>query len=207
MAKTIPMIITNNRILVYDFEAEQFKPFDMPGINPEPNIPFYHCFAERISECQYHFKEYMKKLYGKKLSKFVLAIVVPDDTTRLESIFINEFFVHSGACKAVAQINMGQALDKEHEKYISISKSSRNIVLQYICNNDIRVKKEYDRDFNDIQKIIEDSKRLHIDVEYEEMPIYVNNFNMNMDKFFDMGEVITPKAFLDKISVIDTEKA
>ena len=33
-----------------------------------------------------------------------------------------------------------------------------------------------------------------------------NNFNMNMDEFFEMGMVITPKQFMEKIAVIDVEK-
>lgn len=206
MAKTIPMIITNERILIYDLESESFKVFDMSRIDAQPNIPFYHFFADRIAGCQLEFKNYMKRLYGKKLNKYILAIVVPDDTTKLESIFINEFFLHSGACKAVAQIKMGQALDKVNPKYISLSKSNRNIILQYINNNEVIVSKIYDRDGVDANQVLEDAKRLHIDIEYKEVPIYVNNFNMNMDSFFNIGEVISPKDFLDKIAVIDVEK-
>lgn len=206
MPKTIPMIITNKNILLWDAEAEDFKAFEMQGINPQPNIPFYHCFAEKIAECQYYFKQFVKSIYGKKASKQILAIVVPDDTSRLESIFINEFFLNSGACKAVAQITMGQALDKYSSKYISISKSSRNIILQYINNNEVKASKQYLESFNDVQKIIEDAKRIHIDVEYEDVPIYVNNFNMNMDEFSEMGVLVSPKEFMDKISIIDVEK-
>ena len=52
-------------------------------------------------------------MYGKKLSKNILAILVPDDTTALESIFINELFLNSDACKAVAQMKMGQASPRQ----------------------------------------------------------------------------------------------
>jgi len=101
---------------------------------------------------------------------------------------------------------MGQALQKDIQAYISISKSSRNIVLQYIKNNEIQACRYYDCNNYDSQQIIEDAKRLHIDIEYEKTPVFVNNFNLNMDDFFDMGEVITPKSFMDKIAVIDVEK-
>ncbi|MFR5875938.1 MAG: hypothetical protein ACLUFN_05560 [Eubacterium sp.] len=206
MPKTIPMIITNKDILIKDKDTDEFKAFQMPGIESVPNIPFYHMFAQKISECQYYFKEFIKKIYGKKLSRYVFAIVTPDDTTPLESIFINEFFLNSDTCKAVAQITMGQALSKTHSKYISISKSSRNIVLQYINNNEVRARKLYDCNDYDVKTIIEDAKRLHIDVEYSGMHVFVNNFNMNMDEFSEMGIVITPKDFMDKIAVIDVEK-
>ena len=88
MAKTVAMIITNDNILVRDNESDEFKTFTMPSLNPSPNIPFYHEFAEKIAECQYYFKEFMKGIYGKKLNKYILAIIVPDDTSKLESIFI-----------------------------------------------------------------------------------------------------------------------
>ena len=206
MAKTIPMIITNSNILLYDKESEEFIPFNMPGIEDTVNIPFYHHFAEKLGDCQLEFKKFVKEVYGKKLTKNIFAIIIPDDTSALESIFINEFFVNSGACKAVAQMTMGQALSKEHQRYISISKSSRNITLQYINSNEVRARKLYDVNNYDVKTIAEDAKRLHIDIEYEEVPVFVNNFQMNMDEFFDMGIVVTPKEFMDKIAVIDVEK-
>ena len=207
MPKTIPIIITNDCILVKEKESTKFVTFNMPGIEAMPNIPFYHMFAGKISECQYYFKEFMLKLYGKKVSKYVFAIIVPDDTTALEHIFINEFFLYSDTCKAVAQTTMGQTLSKAHTKYISLSRSTRNIVLQYINNNEILAQKQYDtNDFN-AKQIAEDAKRLHIEVEYSGAPIYINNFNMNMDEFLDMGHVVTTKDFLDKIAQVDVEKA
>jgi hypothetical protein len=206
MAKTIPMIVTNTNILVKDKESDEFIPFDMPSLNPVPNIPFYHEFAEKIAEGQYYFKEFMKKLYGKKLNKYVLAIIVPDDTTKLESIFLNEFFVNSGACKAVAQMPMALALSKEDDKYISVSKSLRNVTLEYVRNHECVVKKQYDLNTCSAQQIGNDAEVIHIDVEYDDVPIFVNNFNLNMDEFLELGEIISPKSFMEKIAVIDVEK-
>lgn len=50
MAKTIPMIITNSNILVKDRETDEFKTFNMPGVNPVPNIPFYHKNGKKASK-------------------------------------------------------------------------------------------------------------------------------------------------------------
>ena len=136
----------------------------------------------------------------------MLAIIVPDDTTPLEHIFINEFFLHSDACKAVAQLTMGQTLSKSHTKYISLSRSCRNIILQYINNGEILAQKQYDINTYSTKQIAEDAKRLHIDIEYSGAPFFINNFNMNMDDFLDMGQVITTKDFLDKIANVQTEK-
>ena len=206
MAKTVPMIITNNNILVKAKDSDDFKTFTMPSLNPSPNIPFYNEFAEKIAEGQYYFKEFMKGIYGKKLNKYILAIIVPDDTSKLESIFINEFFVNSGACKAVAQMPMALALSKEEIRYISVSKSLRNVTLEYVRNNETVVKRHYDINTCDAKKVMSDAEVLHIDVEYNDVPIFVNNFNMNMDEYLEMGEIITPKQFLEKISHIDVEK-
>ena len=140
MAKTIPMIITNSDILVKDRDTDDFKTFSLPGTPVVANIPFYHHYAAKISETQHYFKEFIKSMYGKKLSKNILAILVPDDTTALESIFINELFLNSDACKAVAQMKMGQALSKTDESYVSISKSGRNLVLLYVKNNEVIVR-------------------------------------------------------------------
>lgn len=206
MAKTIPMIITNNNILIKDKESDEFKTFTMPALSVVPNIPFYHQFAERIAEWQYYFKEFMKTIYGKKLSKYIFAIIVPDDTSKLESIFINEFFVNSDTCKAVAQMPMALAISKEENKYVSISKSDRNIILEYVRNHESVVTRFYDINTTNPQTIKEDAKRLHIDLEYESVPIYINNFNMNMDEYLDFANIITPKQFLEKIAGIDVEK-
>ena len=206
MARCIPVIITNTNILVFDREAEEYKSFSLPGVTTQPNIPFYHAFAKKIAESQHYFKEFIKSVYSGKSSRNILAVIVPDDTSALESIFINEFFLNCGACKAVAQMTMGQSLSKDINAYISVSKSSRNIVLQYIKNNEVKSSRYYDCNDYDAEQIKSDSQRLHIDIEYEKTPIFVNNFNLNMDDFFDMGEVITPKVFLDNISRIDVEK-
>lgn len=206
MAQTIPMIITNHNILVLDKENDEFKTFNMPSLTAVPNIPFYHEFAERIAECQFHFKEFMKGIYGKKLNKYILAIIVPDDTTKLESIFINEFFVNSGACKAVAQMPMAHALSKTQDKYISVSKSLRNVTLEYVRNNECVVRKQYDVNDCNPKTVINDASVIHIDAEYNDLPVYINNFNSNMDEFFEYGEIISPKAFMKKIAQIDVEK-
>lgn len=204
--KTLPIIITNDYILIKDKESEAFKSFSMPGIEPKPNVPFYHEFAKKISECQYYFKQAIHAVYGKKTSKYILAIITPDDTSPLESIFINEFFVNSGACKAVAQTTIGQVLSKENKKYISISKTKRNVVLEYVNNNEIEASMLYDCSDYDVKQIAEDAKRLHIDVEYVDMPIFINNLNLNMSDFEGVGIMLSPRQILDKIAGIDVEK-
>lgn len=206
MPKTLPVVITNKDILVYDREADEFKAFAMPNIEQVDTIPFYHQFAKKISECQYYFKEFVKRIYGKRTSKFIVAIIVPDDTSALESIFIKEFFLHSGVGKAVAIMKMGQAISKAHSRYITISKSCRNITLQYINANEVRASKHYPIYDYTPSQVVEDAKRLHIDIEYAGVPVFINDLNMNMDDFDGIGQYISTKDFLDKIAVVDVEK-
>lgn len=206
MPKTLPIIIMNNSILVRDKDSSEFKTFAMPGIEDDATIPFYHQFAERISECQHYFKEFVKSMYGKKTNKLVLAIILPDDTSRLEKIFIKEFFLHSGVGKAVAMMNMGQALNKANARYTTVSKSNRNVVLQYINSGEIKAKKLYPIYDYDPAIVVEDSKRMHIEIEYAGVPLYINNVNTNMDDFLECGHIVSTKMFLDKIADIDVEK-
>ncbi len=206
MPKTLPIILSDHNILVKEKDSNRFVTFEMPGIEEHHGIPFYHEFAGKISECQYYFKEFIKSMYDKKMTKYVMAIIVPDDTTPLESIFINEFFLHSGACKAVAQITMSQALSRGHTRYISVSKTIRNVVLRYINDNEVLAERYYPIYNYNPDIIKEDAKRLHIDIEYAGVPVFVNNFNLSCDDLMKMGQVITTKDFLDKIAVVDTEK-
>ena len=76
MAKSIPVIITNTNILVYDRFSEEFKAFTLPGISTQPNIPFYHSYAKKIAESQHYFKAFIKNIYPNKTTKNILAIVV-----------------------------------------------------------------------------------------------------------------------------------
>ena len=108
--------------------------------------------------------------------------------------------------QAVAQMNMARALSKEDKQYLSISKSSRNVTLEYIKDGEIVVKKHYDLNTCTPDQILRDAKVVHIDMEYDEIPVFVNNFNLNMDEYIEMGEIISKKQFLQKIAQIDVEK-
>ena len=101
---------------------------------------------------------------------------------------------------------MALALKKDEYKYVSISKSSRNIVVEYVRNHESVVTKYYDMTTADPNVIMADAAKLHIDLEYESVPVFINNFNMNMDEYLSFGNVVTPKQFLDKIAEIDVEK-
>ena len=72
---------------------------------------------------------------------------------------------------------MALALQKDENKYVSISKSSRNIVVEYVRNHESVVTKYYDMTTADPNVIMADAAKLHIDLEYESVPVFINNFN------------------------------
>lgn len=205
MPKVIPLVVTDKDILIREKDTNKFVTFTMSTRDSDPYIPFFHQYAEKIAESQYYFKEFVRTLYGKKASKYVMAIFIPDDTSALERIFVNEFFLHSDACKATALLTMSQALSKE-PKYISLSRSSRSIIMRYINNGEVKAERKYDVNNYDVKCIMEDASRIHIDVEYDEVPIFVNNFHSNMNDFVSMGQEITTKDFLNKIVDVDVSK-
>lgn len=69
MATTIPVIITNTNILVYNKSEGEFKAFTFPGISTQPNIPFYHSYAKKIAESQHYIKEFIQSIHTGRLSK------------------------------------------------------------------------------------------------------------------------------------------
>ena len=78
--------------------------------------------------------------------------------------------------------------------------------MQYIKNDEILAQKFYDVNDYDAEKIKSDAQRIHIDVEYKETKIYINNFTLDMDEFFDIGTVVSPQSVLEEISEITVEK-
>ena len=81
----------------------------------------------------------------------------------------------------------------------------RNVVLQYIRNGEVAAEKYYDINCYDAEHIIDDAKRIHIDIEYLITPVYVNDFNKNMEEFYEAGQVVTSKSFMSKVSKIEIE--
>ena len=103
-------------------------------------------------------------------------------------------------------MKMVQARSKTDESYVSISKSGRNLALLNVKHNEVIVSRYYDANGYDPAVLQADAARLHIDIEYKQVPVYVNNFNMNMEEFLDMGTVISPKDFMEKIAAVDVAK-
>jgi len=152
-----------------------------------PNVPFYYHFFDEDKTYIKDMKSLIKKLNIKNA-----IVIVPDDSIDLEvdrRIFI-EFFMHCGM-KKVQVKSQCFLLSKDNKKYLSISRTTRAIVLQYIVNDKSIAKKYYDKNYTDIEQIALDAKNLHTDFEYDSIPIYINNINNDMEKFKVIGTLIS----------------
>ncbi|MFA9396968.1 MAG: hypothetical protein ACERKV_01700 [Clostridiaceae bacterium] len=184
-------IIVGDKSLIIKKQGEKLQEI-IEFISFIPNVPFYcHLFDE-----DKNYIEEMKSLV-KKLKIKNAMVIVPDDSIDLEidrRLFI-EFFMRCG----VRKVNLKSQcflLSLEDKKYISISRTTRTIVLQYIANNKSIAKKYYDKNYLDIKQIALDSKHLHADYEYDSIPVYINNINNDMEKYEDVGILISFDDFI-----------
>ena len=152
-----------------------------------PNVPFYYHFFDED-------KTYIKDMASliKKLNIRNATIIIPDDSVDIEvdrKIF-TEFFLKCGV-KKIQMKPQCFLLSLDNKKYISVSRTTRTIVLQYIVNNQSIIKKYYDKNYTDMDQIVLDVKNIHIDCKYESVPVYINNINDDMEKFKVIGPLVS----------------
>lgn len=160
-----------------------------------PNIPFYHHFFDEDKNYIEDMKSVVKKLKMKNA-----LVIIPDDSidcTADKRIF-SDFFIICGV-KKVYLTSQCFLLNPNHKKYIAISKTTRTIVLQYIVDNKSVVKKYYDKNYTDIDQIALDARNLHIDCQADNIPIYINNINNDMEKFKSLGTLISFDQYIANI--------
>lgn len=160
-----------------------------------PNVPAYHHLFD-IDKKDYidDLKRQIRKLKMKNA-----IIIMPDDAIELEvdKKIVTEFFLQLGVKKV--QVNFQcYYMNLDNKKYISISKTSRMLVLQYISYNKTINKKYYDRNLNDIDRIKKDINDIHDDM-YSVLPVFVNNINDDMEGFEGVGNLISLHEFKTNI--------
>lgn len=204
MAYTIPVIITNDDILVKRKGKNEFIVFNHKNGEHIPNVPPYHSFAKDLAHSSNEFKNFINEEYSLHFFRPFIVAVVPDDSTPLEIAFLKSFFANNA--KAVVTTRMSQVLTREHEKYISLSKSIRSISLQYVNHGEIFAERYYDSTSYNIAQIKKDITRIHIDADYDNVPVLINNMSDDMFDFADMGELIFPDTFRRTVCDISLEK-
>ncbi|NMM63953.1 hypothetical protein HBE96_14970 [Clostridium sp. P21] len=152
-----------------------------------PNVPFYHHLFDEDKNYMDNMKAVVKNLKIRNLT-----MIVPDDCIDLtvDKRILTEFFTLCGVRKIQIEAQCF-FLNLENKRYVSLSKTARNMVLQYIVNGKSIAKKYYDKNYEDIKQISLDMKSIHTDCQYEYAPVYINNMNNNMDRFSDIGTLVS----------------
>lgn len=153
-----------------------------------PNTPFYHHLHDIDKPYITDITTKMKSLKMKKAT-----IIMPDDCLDIEvdKRMLIEYFMLCGAKKTEVNFHCFLLNVGSNKKYISISKTTRALVMQYIADNKSLAKIYYDKEYVDMQQISLDIKNLHTDCKYDRIPVYINNINNDMDRFKSMGNMIS----------------
>ena len=153
-----------------------------------PNIPaYYHLFDE---DKENYIKDIKNQIKGLKIKN--ATIILPDDCMdiQIDKQILTEFLIQCGVKKIQADFQCF-LLNSNDKKYISISRTTRVIVMQYISYRNSISKKYYEKDYTDIEQIKLDMKNLHADCQYTMVPVHINNINNDMEKFRVIGDLIS----------------
>ncbi|MGD9570014.1 MAG: hypothetical protein AB7V48_17165 [Sedimentibacter sp.] len=161
-----------------------------------PNVPAYHHLYD-IDKKDYidDIKRQIKKLKIKDA-----IIIMPDDTIELEvdKRMLIEFFLQVKVNKIQVSFQC-YYMSFDNKKYISISKTNRIIVLQYISHNKTVIKKYYDKNYIDIEQVKKGINNIHDDNMYSILPVYINNINNDMEEFKDIGNLVSLDEFVANV--------
>lgn len=179
------IIVTNNSLIIKKDKSEVERVIEFPSFIP--NVPFYcHFFDED--------KNYLKDMKNlvRELKVGSAVIIVPDDASDFEvdKRVLTEFLALSGVSKNEIK-PQSSLLGLSSEKYVSISRSVRTLSLRYTAYDKVLGKKYYDKSYKDLEQISLDIKRLHSDCEMENISVYINNINEDMEEFGGLGRLIS----------------
>lgn len=185
--------ILNNRSLIIKKEGEDSENRVHFSLDI-PNVPFYfHFFDEEP-----YIADLVTQINKMRIKD--ITIVAPDDAVDLEvdKRVLTEFFRLRGVRKVQMKAQC-DFLNIENRRYISISRTTRAIVMKYLVNGKHIAKKYYDKNYEDIKQIQSDVKSIHPDCEYESIPVYINDMNNDMDKFKPIGTLISSGDVINNI--------
>lgn len=189
------IIVGNNEFIIKkenDFSEEAVKFQSIV-----PNVPFYHHLYDQNRDFIAENSSRIKKIGMKNVT-----ILLPDDTIDIEvdKRLLSEYFVQYRAKVSVDYQCF--YLCSDCRKYISISKTSRIIVMQYIMDAKVVATKYYDKELKEVQRISQDIKELHMDCRNGDVPVFINNVGNDMEGYAAIGKLITKTDMLQYISGI-----
>jgi len=149
--------------------------------------PYHHLFDE--DKCSYlmDITSQIKKLKMKNIT-----IILPDDCIDLavEKKILTGFFTDNGISKIQFTFQCF-LLSLENKKYISISKTTRTLVMHYIAYKAALATRYYDLNNTTIEEVSQDLKNIHSQCKYNDIPVFINNVNDNMEAFSSLGTLVS----------------
>lgn len=190
-------IVVGHQSLIVSSESDglnEIISFDAPI----PNVPFYYHLFDKDKK---HIEE--TKVVFKKLGIKNAIVVIPDDSIDIEvdKKVLTEFVMQCGVkrLKVVPQCYLLKVVER---KYISVSRTTRAMVMQYINNDKCVVSKYYDKDFTDFERIKLDAQNIHMDCRFETISIYINNVNNDASELKGIGTIISLNEVLANIKTL-----
>ena len=159
------------------------KNLEMKNLNDIPHVPFYHCLKDSNS-----LEGNFKRKNNERI-KNSLFCLLEDDANYIDKVILEKYSKEYLKASKLSFVEQCSILNMNKEKYVTVSKTERSIVISYIENNSVIKKSLLDTkvDIAEVEAVIKDY--MYID-RFESIPLYINNVNDNMSEFSSMGIIV-----------------
>ncbi len=196
--KNYDILVTNNSFIIRNEYSGSETIISFPVFIP--NVPFYYHLLDDASN---YFTNIIKQVKSLKIK--YATIILPDDAIDMEidKQLLTAFFRQSGA-KHILLKNHSFLLSPEYGSYISVSRTTRAVILQYISDNKSLAKRYYDIDIINPDQLISGMNRLHNDCAYGKTPVFINNMYEDMTSYESIGTMVTLYSMLNNLPKLHT---
>ena len=157
-----------------------------------PHVPFYHYLFDSDS------LEGDFKIKNNERIKNSLFCLLEDDANHIDKVILEDYCREYLNTSKVSFIEQSVVLNMEHNKYVTVSKTKRSIVVAYIENNSVIKKNLLDIkvEIAEVEEIIKDYMYTN---RFESIPLYINNINDDMSEFSFMGILVGKEVIFENI--------
>ena len=211
MKSRIFITLQDKKLLFRINDEKNTNEYTFKNTKDYPNVPFYISIFEDIDvfkEAKPFIKSKISPL-KKMLIKPTLYVFINDDVIGFEKTAIEDFIMTLFSGRSVYLANQCAFVSpKGNNTYVSISKSSRMIMLTYIKDRYIKAQeflriKDYSVD--EIKNLI---SNLHSDLRYNKLDVFINGDSLK--KYSELGTMVDIYNILDNgqniLSSLDMKK-
>lgn len=180
------ILIKDNAIVIQDLFCSTL--LELVFQSNIPNVPFYHQYP-LFDRTNIEMKRNMEEI--KRLKMKEVIIFMPDEAQDIyvdQTIFREYFYTCN--VKKVSFTYYGHLLANQKDSYVSISKSVRAIVVQYINKGQSLNKKFYCSEYTELEQIQADIRSLYMDGQLEKNDVFIFDINKNMEEFERIGSMV-----------------